>query len=84
MVQASTLDLKSLFVALLLLLALPACEGKIDNPLGINLRIRQEKLSNGLLLLMVEDHTVPIVSYQTWFRVGSVDEQPGCDEGRNR
>jgi zinc protease len=78
MVQASTLDLRkprTWFIAFLL--AFAGCEGKIDNPLGINLKIREEKLSNGLLLLMVEDHTVPIVSYQTWFRVGSVDESPG-------
>jgi zinc protease len=26
---------------------------------------------------MIEDHTVPVVTYQTWFRVGSVDERPG-------
>ena len=26
---------------------------------------------------MIEDHSVPIVSYQTWFRVGSVDETLG-------
>ncbi len=80
MVQAPRLDLRKtrfLLATLLLAFALPACEGKIESPLGINLRIRQEKLGNGLQLLMVEDHTVPIVSYQTWFRVGSVDEQPG-------
>jgi zinc protease len=28
-------------------------------------------------VVMLEDHTVPMVSYQSWFRVGSVDEEPG-------
>lgn len=45
--------------------------------LGIHLPMRQELLSNGLRLIMVEDHTVPVVSYQTWFNVGSVDERLG-------
>jgi zinc protease len=67
--------LKIIFVLLTLLLL--GCEGKVANPLGINLTLRQEKLSNGLTVILVEDHTVPIVSYQTWFRVGSVDETPG-------
>jgi zinc protease len=45
--------------------------------LGMNLSMKEETLSNGLRVVMVEDHTVPIVSYQSWFRVGSVDEKPG-------
>lgn len=45
--------------------------------LGVNLPMRVEKLSNGLQVVMVEDHTVPVISYQTWFKVGSVDEKPG-------
>ena len=50
----------------------PAAKG-----LGISIQIEQKKLSNGLTVVMAEDHTVPVVSYQTWFRVGSVDEEPG-------
>lgn len=34
-------------------------------------------LSNGLTIILVEDPKVPIVSYQTWFHVGSADEAPG-------
>jgi zinc protease len=45
--------------------------------LGVNLPMRVEKLSNGLQVIMVEDHTVPVISYQTWYKVGSVDEKPG-------
>lgn len=32
---------------------------------------------NGLKLLVVEDHSSPTFAYQTWFRVGSRDEQVG-------
>ncbi|MBC7691073.1 MAG: insulinase family protein [Methylotenera sp.] len=45
--------------------------------LGINLDLQKRTLSNGLTVLMVEDHTVPVISYQSWFKVGSVDERPG-------
>lgn len=45
--------------------------------LGINLALEKHTLSNGMQVIFVEDHTVPIVSYQTWYRVGSVDEHPG-------
>jgi zinc protease len=45
--------------------------------LGVNLPMRIEKLDNGLQIIMVEDHTVPVISYQTWYKVGSVDEKPG-------
>lgn len=47
------------------------------NGLGINLTLEKHTLSNGMQVIFVEDHTMPIVSYQTWYRVGSVDEQPG-------
>ncbi|MEK7689398.1 MAG: pitrilysin family protein, partial [Bdellovibrionota bacterium] len=45
--------------------------------LGIRLELTKKVLSNGLTAILVEDHSVPIVSYQTWFRAGSVDEVPG-------
>jgi zinc protease len=48
-----------------------------DADLGIHLNMKVVKLSNGLRVILVENHTVPIISYQTWYRVGSVDEHPG-------
>jgi zinc protease len=45
--------------------------------LGVRLPLAKHRLGNGLQVLLMEDHTVPVVSYQTWFRVGSVDEKPG-------
>ncbi len=38
------------------------------------LRTRQTKLDNGLTVLMLEDHTTPVVAFQIWVRVGSSDE----------
>ncbi len=52
-------------------------EGLGVKELGIKLKLDRHTLSNGMQVILVEDHTVPIVSYQTWFRVGSVDEKPG-------
>jgi zinc protease len=34
-------------------------------------------LSNGLLVLLKEIHTAPLVSHWIWYRVGSRDERPG-------
>jgi zinc protease len=34
-------------------------------------------LSNGLLVLLKEIHTAPLVSHWIWYRVGSRDEKPG-------
>lgn len=35
------------------------------------------KLANGLVALMVEDHSVPVVSLEVWYHVGSKNEQAG-------
>ncbi|RYZ71728.1 MAG: insulinase family protein [Proteobacteria bacterium] len=45
--------------------------------LGLQFDLKEFKLDNGLRVLMVKDPTVPIVSYQTWVNVGSVDEEFG-------
>lgn len=34
-------------------------------------------LPNGLQVILHEDHSLPIVSVNTWYRVGSGDEKPG-------
>lgn len=69
---------KTLILGLLVVAGtlLSSCEEEVEG-LGIKLKYDQRTLSNGLKVIMVEDHTVPIVSYQTWFKVGSVDERPG-------
>jgi zinc protease len=39
--------------------------------------VEKFQLDNGLTVLIHENHTVPIISYQQWFRVGSSFEKPG-------
>lgn len=43
----------------------------------IRLKVEKYKLANGLTVLLHEDHSSPLISYQTWFRVGSKNEEPG-------
>lgn len=38
---------------------------------------RQFDLSNGLRLIVKEDHRAPTVVHQVWYRAGSMDEAPG-------
>jgi zinc protease len=41
------------------------------------LDIREFHLDNGLEVLILEDHAVPLVTVQAWYRVGSRNERPG-------
>lgn len=52
---------------------------KAPGDIGSQVRFKVEKykLPNGLTVLLHEDHSAPLISYQTWFRVGSKDEEPG-------
>lgn len=51
----------------------------INIPENIKLEFPVEKfvLSNGMTFLLHENHRIPMISYQTWFRVGSQDELSG-------
>src|SRR5215211_6346380 len=37
----------------------------------------QTRLNNGLGVILHEDHSAPVVSFWTWYRVGSRNERPG-------
>jgi zinc protease len=39
--------------------------------------IHKEQLENGLVVILKEIHTSPIISHWVWYRVGSRDETPG-------
>ena len=39
--------------------------------------ILRERLDNGLEVFLVEDHSAPIATFWTWYRVGSRNERPG-------
>ncbi len=41
------------------------------------MNIQQRSLENGLLVLMLEDHSAPVINLQVWYHVGSKDERPG-------
>jgi zinc protease len=41
------------------------------------LMILSNLFPNGLRLLMVEDHSAPVINLQVWYHVGSKDEKPG-------
>src|SRR6185312_1241243 len=45
--------------------------------LKIQFPVEKYQLKNGLTVILAEDHSVPMVSYHTWYRVGSRDESPG-------
>lgn len=40
-------------------------------------RVQQQILTNGLKVLLVEDHSFPVVSCFVWYKVGSRNEAPG-------
>lgn len=44
----------------------------------LKLDVIEHRLPNGLTLLMLERHRAPIVSCSVFYRVGSVNEDPGC------
>jgi zinc protease len=41
------------------------------------LNVQEHVLDNGMRLLMIEDHSAPIVSYMVYYKVGSRHERPG-------
>lgn len=46
-------------------------------PFGASLKIERFRLKNGLMVLLCEDHSAPVVAYHTWFKVGSRHEREG-------
>lgn len=45
--------------------------------LSIEFAVEKEVLPNGLTVLYHSDRSVPLVSFHSWFKVGSKDEKPG-------
>ena len=67
--------MKSAAVLLLLALAVPAAAQTAAPP--IEVKYTDFTLPNGLTVILHEDHSVPIVTVNTWYRVGSANEVPG-------
>jgi zinc protease len=60
-----------LFLILLLPVTLASQESRLSVPYSIS------RLSNGLTLILHEDHTTPTVAVNLWYHVGSGNEKPG-------
>ncbi|MGC2422009.1 MAG: insulinase family protein, partial [Candidatus Acidiferrales bacterium] len=41
------------------------------------LEFTEHTLANGLHVILLEDHTVPVIDLQVWYHVGGKDELPG-------
>src|ERR671927_1544223 len=63
--------------SLLLLALLPVPLTADTPPARLELPYTQFTLSNGLHVILHEDHSVPVVSVNVWYHVGSADEKPG-------
>jgi len=63
-----------IFLSVMLLAGLASAKEKSGKPL---IDIQERTLDNGLTLLMIEDHTAPLISYQVYYQVGSRHERPG-------
>lgn len=47
------------------------------HPFGPRLSVEKHRLANGLSILLLPDHSAPVLAYQTWLRIGSRHERPG-------
>jgi len=46
-------------------------------PLVASTAVQEFTLDNGLKILFIEDHKIPLATFQIWYRVGSIDEPAG-------
>lgn len=67
--NASRLFVPALALLAVALAALPARAGVFD-PTTF-------RLANGMQVVVIENHRVPIVSHMVWYKVGAADEEPG-------
>jgi zinc protease len=50
---------------------------EVSHPFGRDKQVKRYRLHSGLGVILLVDRAAPIVTYQTWFRVGSRHEMPG-------
>jgi len=62
---------------LLVSIALCFCTVAYGQGQKLKLDVREHTLGNGIKLLLLEKHDVPIVSLRIVYKVGSVNEHPG-------
>ncbi len=71
--------MNSRFALLFLSLAVFAGSALSWQPQATQLRVKYERftLPNGLEVILHEDHSIPTVSVNVWYHVGSANEKPG-------
>src|SRR5688572_33488916 len=67
---------RALLAAAIACLALPAAAGA-QAAAPLQLQYTRFTLPNGLSVILHEDHSVPLVSVNVWYHVGSAREKPG-------
>ncbi len=70
-----------LLVLLVPLAGVSATDQKSTPNLKIQFPVTKFQLKNGLTVILHQDRSVPMISYHTWYRVGSRDEHPGVTGG---
>jgi len=77
--RSTALCLLILILTVPLLIAGPgrAAETKAALKAPVALNATVETLKNGLKVILMEDHSVPVISRWTFYRVGSENERPG-------
>jgi zinc protease len=65
-----------LLCAAVLSVSLPAQE-KPEQVRPPKLNFTTHTLANGLQVILLEDHAVPVINLQVWYHVGAKDERPG-------
>jgi zinc protease len=67
-------------VVILIMAVIAAPLGAQEKPAEVRppkLEFTQHKLANGLQVILLEEHEVPVINLQVWYHVGGKDEQPG-------
>lgn len=67
------LSLATILIALTLVMMMPPAHARAPA------KPSEFQLANGLRIVVVPDHRVPIVTHMVFYRIGSVDEQPDED-----
>ena len=60
-----------LVIVILLLMATAADAAELAFP------IEKHELKNGVMVLLIPDHSAPTVTVQVWYKTGSKNEWPG-------
>ncbi len=69
-----TKRLLAIAIVLLMTVGVSSADTKVSIP---EIKYHQFKLENGLRIVVLEDHQIPMVNFAVWYNVGSIDEPNG-------